>query len=75
MEFVASQCFATAKQQAVGADSGPPIAETQLSPLGPEGQDVRHRLPGAGCILQGFAQQHQATAFGDKGQTPVNGGR
>jgi hypothetical protein len=74
VEFVAGQGFATAKQQAVGADCGLPIAETQSSLLGPEGQDVRHRLPGAGRILQGFAQQHQATAFGHKGQTPVNGG-
>ena len=58
MEFVARQGFTTAEDQAIGADSGLPIAEAQFTPLGPEGQDVGHRLPGAGRILQGFAQQH-----------------
>ena len=75
VEFVAGQRFATAEEQAVGADSGLPIAEAQFSSFGPEGQDVCHRLPGAGRILQGFTKQHQATAFGDQGQTLVNGCR
>jgi len=54
VEFVARQRFTTAEEQAIGADRGLPIAEAQLSPLGPEGQDVRHRLPGPARILQGF---------------------
>ena len=58
MEFVARQRFTTAEDQAIDADRGLSIAEAQCSPLGPEGQDVRHRLPGSGRILQGFAQQH-----------------